>query len=98
MLNPTRTLLAALVMTAGMSGLAAAQPYPGIPALREERIPPPPPGARMVWEPGHWHWNGRNYAWIGGHYIRPMHGRSQFVRGHWVNERGRWVWVGGHWR
>ncbi len=93
----TRITLAALLMTAGAAGIAAAQPYPGIPALRTERIPPPPHGPRMVWEPGHWHWNGSGYSWVGGHYVRPGRG-NQWVHGHWANRAGRWVWVGGHWR
>ena len=96
--NPIRIALAALLMAVGHSALVAAQPYPGIPALREERIPPPPPGARMVWEPGHWQWDGRAYAWVGGHYVRPGRAHAQWVHGHWANQGGRWVWVGGHWR
>lgn len=94
----TRIAFAALLMTVGFTGLAAAQPYPGIPPMREERIPPPPPGARMVWEPGHWHWNGSGYSWIGGHYIRPGRSNAEWVHGHWANQGGRWVWVPAHWR
>lgn len=101
MLNLTRTLLAALALTAGVSSLAAAQPgppYPGIPALREERIPPPPHGPHMVWQPGHWQWNGVQYVWVGGHYIRPGRSNAHWVHGHWANRYGRWVWVEGGWR
>ena len=95
-----RPLLAALLMTVGMSAIAAAQPgppYPGIPPMREERMPPPPHGPRMVWEPGHWHWNGGSYVWIGGHYARPGRYSSRWVQGHWANRGGRWVWEGAHW-
>lgn len=97
---PTKPILGALLLTIGLSGLAAAQPgppYPGVPALREERIPPPPPGARMVWEPGHWRWTGASYAWIGGHYARPGRYSNRWVHGHWANRGGRWVWVEPHW-
>ena len=32
---------------------------------------PPPPGARYVWLPGHWLWNGRAYVWVRGRYGWP---------------------------
>ena len=96
--NPTRTVLAALLMTVGLAGFATAQPYPGIPVLRQERIPPPPHGPRMVWEPGHWQWTGNSYSWIGGHYVRPGRSNAQWVHGHWANQGGRQVWVPAHWR
>ncbi len=69
--------------------------YPPVPALREEMIPPPP-RERMLWEPGHWHWNGGQYVWIRGHYIE----RGRFTRwehGHWEIRGGVQVWVPGHW-
>ncbi|HVY16257.1 MAG TPA: hypothetical protein VHB27_13615 [Rhodopila sp.] len=85
----------------GAIGSAIAQPPPGyapIPPPRHEVVPPPPPGGRVVWEPGHWHWDGVRYVWIGGHYVerRPGH----WVPGHWVwaPRQGRWVWAPAHWQ
>ena len=94
----TRRGLIAVVMGAGLAGPAVAQPspYEPVPPMRPERMPPPPLGRRMVWEPGHWHWNGIRYVWIGGHYIEP--GRyAHYVHGHWANRRGVWEWIPAHW-
>ena len=71
--------------------------YAPVPPPRNEFVPPPP-GPRMIWEPGHWHWNGYQYIWIGGRYIpaRPHYGQD--VPGHWVMRNGGWVWVPAHWQ
>jgi hypothetical protein len=89
-----------LVATAGA---ALAQPvpppsYPPVPPPREELVPPPP-GARYVWEPGHWHWNGVQYAWVPGHYILRHARYSHWVPGRWqwAPRQGRWVWQPSHW-
>ena len=51
----------------------------------------------MVWEPGHWHWDGREYVWVGGHYIRPVRANARYVHARWRWNGGAWVWVPGHW-
>ena len=83
------------------AGPVLAQPppsYPPVPPPRYEQVPPPP-GGRYVWEPGHWHWNGVQYVWVGGHYVvrRPHYGR--YVPGHWqwAPREGRYVWRPAHW-
>ena len=79
-----------------VSGAGAG--YAPIPPLRAEMVPPPP-GGRMIWEPGHWHWDGYRYVWRGGHYVerRPHYGH--YAEGHWRwNPRqGRYVWMPAHW-
>lgn len=94
-----------LFLTTVLSGLAAATfasaqpygppPYRPIPPLRDE--PKPNPRGNRLWEPGHWHWNGRDYIWIKGHEIRRRERYHRFVPGEWVRRAGRYVWVGGHW-
>ena len=91
----------AAVAVAWISSANAQPPppdYAAIPPPRYETVPPPP-GPRMVWEPGHWHWNGASYIWIGGHYIvaRPHH--LHWIEGRWVwaPRAGRWVWAAAHW-
>ena len=72
--------------------------------------PPPPPRVEVVpepvrprevvvWEPGRWHWNGREYVWVAGHYIERPHRDAVYVAGHWdEHPDGRWAWVPPHWR
>ncbi|MSP03805.1 MAG: hypothetical protein EXR05_00800 [Acetobacteraceae bacterium] len=76
---------------------AAAQPYQPLPALYQEKIPRPY-APSLVWQPGHWQWNGLNYVWVRGRYIpvRPQY--RQRVHGHWEQGRMSWRWVEGHWR
>lgn len=101
------TLLTPLV--ALMAGCVVAEPRHEVvevvapsppPAPRLEVIPEPPAGQfeMVVWDPGHWHWNGREYVWIGGHYVDKPHREAVWVSGHWAERHGEWVWVGGHWR
>jgi hypothetical protein len=83
-------------------GAAMAQPpprYAPIPPPRYEAVPPSP-GPRVLWEPGHWHWNGSRYVWVNGHYIERRPHRRQWVDGRWVwgPREGRWIWVPAHWR
>jgi hypothetical protein len=89
---------AVLISVGSTRAIAQPAPPPPPPAGPYEAVPPPP-GARYVWVPGHWHWNGVRYVWIHGRYvIREAHW------GHWVPGRwawrpgmGRWVWVPAHW-
>jgi hypothetical protein len=84
-------------------GSAGAQPpppptYAPVPPPRVEVVPPPP-GGRVVWEPGHWHWDGVRYIWISGHYVerRPHYGHYAEGRWAWSPHEGRWVWRPAHW-
>jgi hypothetical protein len=76
---------------------AHAQGYPPMPPPRYEPVPPPP-GARYVWQPGHWRWNGYRYIWFPGRYIPAGPGYAHFVPGHWAMRYGQWVWVPQHWQ
>jgi len=92
-------IVSAVLITVS-STLAVAQPGPPAPPppLRFERVPPPP-GARYVWVPGHWRWDGRGYRWIGGRYQIRQVGWGRWVPGRWAwrPRMGRWVWVPAHW-
>jgi hypothetical protein len=69
------------------------------PPVRYEVIPPPPRPAEFVeWRPGHWHWDGREYVWMGGEYIERPHPRAAWSAGHWEVRGDRWAWVEGRWR
>ncbi|WP_419896597.1 hypothetical protein [Roseomonas sp. USHLN139] len=98
-----RLLLQGLAVAGLTVATACAQPapppYPPVPELRREApLPPPPMPERYVWQPGHWHWNGAAYEWIGGRWIlRPVRG-AEWVHGHWAWGNAGWAWVPGHWR
>jgi hypothetical protein len=93
--------LAAILLAVMVSGCVVSAPAPvarvefrppPIPVARYE-VPPPPPSPRHVWQPGGWHWNGREYVWLPGHYIVRLETYHRWVPGHW--EQG--AWIGGHW-
>ncbi len=83
-------------------GSASAQPpppgYAPIPPPRRDVVPPPP-SSRVVWEPGHWYWNGVRYIWIDGHYVDQRGHGGRYIEGRWVRapHRGRWIWRPAHW-
>ena len=67
------------------------------PPLRVEPVPPPPSPAHE-WVPGHWQWNGAQWVWRPGHYLRRPTPVSYWVPAEWVaTPRGRWRYVPGHW-
>jgi hypothetical protein len=89
--------LLAVALTAGIAGAAIAQPaYPPIPPPRVE-VMPAAPGARFIWEPGHWRWTGVQYVWDPGHYIARRPHYAHYAPGHWAPRGGAWVWVPAHW-
>jgi len=86
------------------SSIVAAQaviisPY-APPPPRYEVVPAPPPGRHsfVVWDPGHWNWDGRQWIWIPGHYEERPHPHAVWVVGHWAPRHGQWVWIPPHWQ
>jgi hypothetical protein len=71
--------------------------YSSPPPLREEVVPPPP-NEQVVWEPGHWRWDGHDWQWLPGHYETRPYAEAVWIPGHWAERNGGWVWVAGHWR
>ncbi len=96
-----RLLLASLATGLTLAGTASAQPYGAprpyepIPAPRYE--PEPHRRHGYVWEPGHWHWEGRRYVWFEGHYVPVRAEYHRYVPGIWVQRGPRWEWVPAHW-
>ena len=69
------------------------------PPPRVEVVPPAPgPAERVVWVPGHWAWDGREYAWETGHYEERPGARAAYEPGHWEQSARGWTWVPGYWR
>jgi hypothetical protein len=68
----------------------------GPPAPIYERVPPPPPSPVYVWHPGYYHWNGRQYVWVRGLYVREAHPHGRWVAEHYKKGRDGWYVVPGH--
>jgi hypothetical protein len=71
------------------------------PPVRYEAPPPPPPDRAelVVWDPGHWRWDGHDWAWQPGHYIERPRREAHWVPGRWAaRPDGTWAWVEGRWR
>lgn len=67
------------------------------PPVRYEPLPEPPTREHH-WVAGHWHWDGRAYLWVPGHYqARPRAG-VLWVNGRWERHERGWYWIEGHWR
>lgn len=95
--------LSALAML-GFATLATAQDTVVIapsapPPARTEIAPPPPAGTQMVWQSGHWSWNGTTWVWTDGRYVAAPQPTAVWEPGHWEpNPSGGYAWVNGHWR
>jgi len=71
--------------------------YRAPPQPRAEPVPPPP-SERVVWDPGHWRWDGHDWDWVPGHYEERPYREAVWVPGHWAERNGGWFWVAGGWR
>jgi hypothetical protein len=46
-----------------------ANSFPPVPPLIAESIPKPPVTSEpLMWQPGHWDWNGTAYVWAKGQH------------------------------
>lgn len=70
---------------------------PKAPPAPEAETPPPPPSPTFVWEPGHWSWDGVNFAWQAGKYVEKPSVTATFTPGHWQQTPAGWQWIDGHW-
>ena len=66
---------------------------PPVPALIFEPVPVAP-STRVIWQPGHWHWNGARFVWVRGHFVQRLAYYHQWVPGHWD---GYGHWIRAHW-
>ncbi len=81
-----------------LSACAVTYSAPGVPPPLAERVPAPPAAnVPLIWEPGHYNWDGRRYTWSAGRWInRAGHG-TLWQDGYWRREGRRYVWIPGHW-
>ena len=95
-------LAAALALSAlaGCTVTVPAQPnpYPPIPPVRVEEVPKPPPTSQaLVWQPGHYEWNGAGYVWYSGEYVPQAGHGTLWQPGYWQQTAAGWTWQPGHW-
>jgi hypothetical protein len=85
-------------LLAGCATPPAETPPPPVPPLQAEVIPKPPVTATpLIWQPGHWDWNGAAYTWTPGQYIpRDGHG-NLYMPGYWSKTTQGWAWQPAHW-
>ncbi len=81
---------------------APAQNYPGevmaevSPPQERYEVVPPLPFLGAIWIRGYWGWYSGRHVWVGGHYVRPVHGHRYVPHG-WHSHGRRWVLRGGYW-
>jgi len=75
-------------------GALVIVPPPPAPRLEAQ---PAPPSESAVWDPGHWRWDGHDYAWVAGHYQERPSPEARWRPDGWIERNGAWVWQPGHW-
>ena len=89
--------LAGMLFAAAVPAQAAVYVRIPPPASQAEVVPPPPaPG--HAWTGGYHRWDGREYVWQPGQWVRPPRPHANWVSGHWRQTPRGWTWVPGHWR
>lgn len=86
-------LLGCLIIT----GCASGRPtHPPIPPYETEQIPLPPVSAAVVvWQPGHFDWDGADYTWKPGEWVERAN--TTWLDGYWDETTRNPVWVPAHW-
>lgn len=97
-----RILTAALAvsMIAGCIQIqtSGGNPHPPVPDALAETIPKPPVTAEaLMWQPGHWDWNGSGYVWAPGQYVPAAGHGSLWMPGWWSRSESSWIWQPPHW-
>ena len=70
---------------------------PAPPPPQTENVPPSP-APNAVWIPGYWNYDGRGYAWAGGHWEIPPPMARAYMAAHWENRGNQYVYVPGYWQ
>src|ERR1700744_184336 len=90
----------ALVLTTGCVAPSAGggNPYPPVPPpLADTQPPPPVSGTEVIWQPGHWDWNGSGYIWARVAYVPAAGHGNLWMPGWWSQGPGGWNWQPAHW-
>jgi len=56
------------------------------------------PGPGYFWVPGYYDWDGANYVWVQGTWVRPPHEYDVWVAPTYERRGDRFMYHRGHWR
>ena len=93
-------LILSMLALAACDGPAriAYNPHPPPPAKLTETVGKGPVSSiQLIWQPGHWDWDGNGYVWRAGDYVALEGHGKQWQDGYWSPVDGRWAWVPAHW-
>ncbi len=79
------------IVTENRGIIRRAPPKPRLEALTRR------PTRNHVYTAGHWHWNGSDFEWIPGYWIRRVSKKSVWHDGEWVSHRIGYSWKPGRW-
>lgn len=95
---PAVLLLVGLLAGCASETTTSSNPYPPVPAPITEAIPKPPVSPEpLMWQPGHWNWNGTGYVWQQGQYVPAAGHGPLFQPGYWAQTQSGWAWQPAHW-
>jgi WXXGXW repeat (2 copies) len=60
-------------------------------------VVPVPPAIGFMWMPGYWGWDGEDYYWVPGTWLRPPRPRVLWTPGYWAWRAGAFAWSAGYW-
>ena len=91
-------LQAGLIGALALAGCAGMPAHPPVPPVQAELVPKPPRTQTVViWQPGHWDWTGKDYAWTPGLWVKRAGHGTLWQDGFWQDTAGRVEWVAPHW-
>ncbi len=87
-----------LVAACAVQTTSTATPFPPVPPPLAETMPKPPVSAeKLLWQPGHWNWDGAGYNWAPGEWVPAAGHGPLWQPGWWSNSDGGWTWQPAHW-
>jgi hypothetical protein len=91
-------LAVSLIAGCGERQTSDMNPFPPVPPLQPEAVPKPPVTSEaLMWQPGHWDWNGTSYVWSNGQYVPAAGHGSLWMPGWWSRTPAGWTWLPPHW-
>jgi tetratricopeptide (TPR) repeat protein len=81
-----------------MRALGDPPHYLPVPAYLPQTMPKPPIAAEpLMWQPGHWDWNGIKYIWTTGQYVPAAGHGNRWRPGWWSPRLEGWTWQPPRW-